>query len=562
MPHICVIGLDGGTFKIIDYLVAQGRLPNFAMFIERGSRAILKSTVPAVTPAAWSAFSTGTNPGKTGVVDFFSWLPGEQRISIVNARHVKGSRIWSAASETGNRVCVFNVPVTYPAIRINGIFISGMDAPQLDDRAVYPQEFAEELLSEIPDFCFNPDIDLSFISDNHEDPAGEFARRLHEYLQMELRTIEYLFEKEPWNLFVSVVRSTDIFQHQFMKQTEKVINGSEPVSVDDKRQAEFVFSCYEDIDAMFGRILGSIEARHGNLILMSDHGSTSLEKTVSLNKILEDAGLLTFRPQNINKSYSKSLKNRLLKMMPRDRQDQIRRLVRRIRSESWMRRHADRLMSHIDMEKTKACAIGKFGCLYINLKGRQPLGIVSGENERQAVLGEVESAMRALLDPDDGKNVVVSILRREQVYHGPELDYLPDMVIRMRDSYLGVFDNHEMDRGSAILTTENVGASNLTMEKGAHDSEGILIMYGSGIRNTDIGTAQIVDVAPTIFELMGIESLNEFDGEAITGALTTGERIISMKVPSSSGEDDLESGGYSEEDEEEIRKRLKNLGYL
>src|SRR5665648_667058 len=94
MPYVCVIGLDGGTFKIIDYLVAQGRLPNFAMFMERGSRATLKSTVPAVTPAAWSSFSTGTNPGKTGVVDFFRWTPGEQRISIVNATSVKGRHVW------------------------------------------------------------------------------------------------------------------------------------------------------------------------------------------------------------------------------------------------------------------------------------------------------------------------------------------------------------------------------------------------------------------------------------------------------------------------------------
>ncbi len=50
-------------------------------------------------------------------------------------------------------------------------------------------------------------------------------------------------------------------------------------------------------------------------------------------------------------------------------------------------------MSHINLEKTKVFVIGQFGCLYVNLKGSQPLVIVNGEDERLAVLKEVESAM-------------------------------------------------------------------------------------------------------------------------------------------------------------------------
>lgn len=565
MPHVCVIGLDGGTFRIIDYLVEKGRLPNFAMFMERGSRALLKSTVPAVTPAAWSAFYTGTNPGKTGVVDFFQWTPGEQRISLVNATNVKGRHIWSVASETGNRVCVYNVPVTYPAKQVNGIFISGMDAPHLDDRAVHPLEFRDELLSEIPDFSINSEIDFKFIASNHEDPAGEFARQLNEYLQMELRTIEFLFKKEPWNLFVSVIRSTDTFQHRFMKSVEKVIYGREPVTAEDKRRAGFVFSCYEAIDATLGRIRGSLEERDGNLILMSDHGFTSLEKTVSLNMVLEEAGLLTFRRREDKKSYSKTLKKGLLKKIPKESQNRIRRLVDRVRSESWMNRHTNHLMGHIDFEKTRAFVIGSIGCLYINTRELQPQGIVNGESERQAVLKEVESAMHALIDPDDGKNVVVSTLRREQIYHGDQLESLPDMVIETRDFYLGAFGNYEMDQDSAVLNQENINARNLPL-MGTHDSDGILIMHGADICHADIGIAQITDIAPTIFELMGIEDLKEFDGVKIKDALIADENTVPKKRSSpDTGHDDKdvsEPDVYSEDDEEEIRSRLENLGYL
>jgi predicted AlkP superfamily phosphohydrolase/phosphomutase len=557
--------LDGGTFRIIDYLVAQGRLPNFATFMERGSRATLKSTVPAVTPAAWSAFYTGTNPGKTGVVDFFQWTPGEQKISLVNATNVKGRHIWSVASETGNRVCVYNVPVTYPATKVNGVFISGMDAPHLDDRAIHPLEFRDELLSEIPDFSINSNIDFKSIARNHEDPSGEFTRQLNEYLQMELRTIEYLLKREPWNLFVSVIRSTDTFQHRFMKSAEKMIYGRDPVTAEDKRRAGFVFSCYESIDGMLGRIRGPLEERNGNLILMSDHGFTSLDKTVSLNKVLEEAGLLTFLTREDKKSYSKSLKKRLLKKIPKESQKRLRGLVDRVRSESWVNRHTNQLMGHIDFEKTRAFVIGTIGCLYVNSRERQPQGIVNGESERQAVLKEVESAMHALIDPDDGKNVVVSTLRREQIYHGEQLENLPDMVIETQDTYLGIFDNFEMDQDSAILTQEDTNARKLSL-MGTHDSDGILIMYGAGICKADIGIAQITEIAPTIFELMGIEDLKEFDGAKIADALIADKNNVPKKRPSAdAGHDDKDGSEpdvYSEDDEEEIRKRLENLGYL
>ncbi len=76
MAKTCIIGLDGGTFKVIDYLAGLGRLPNFSRLMETGSRAALMSTVPPITPAAWSSFYMGTNPGKHGSVGFFRFRSG------------------------------------------------------------------------------------------------------------------------------------------------------------------------------------------------------------------------------------------------------------------------------------------------------------------------------------------------------------------------------------------------------------------------------------------------------------------------------------------------------
>src|SRR5665811_397758 len=108
MSKVCVIGLDGGTFAVIDYLVGQKRLPNFARLMTAGSRGTLLSTTPPLTPAAWSSFFTGCNPGKTGAIGFFKFRPGTYQLEPMNAGNLQSTPIWSLASSRGKRVCVYN----------------------------------------------------------------------------------------------------------------------------------------------------------------------------------------------------------------------------------------------------------------------------------------------------------------------------------------------------------------------------------------------------------------------------------------------------------------------
>ena len=67
---VVVIGLDGGTFKLLKPLAAEGLMPNLKKILDQGSNAILESTMPPMTGTAWSTFATGKQPGKHGVYDF------------------------------------------------------------------------------------------------------------------------------------------------------------------------------------------------------------------------------------------------------------------------------------------------------------------------------------------------------------------------------------------------------------------------------------------------------------------------------------------------------------
>ena len=63
ISRLIVVGLDGQDPVLTDRFMREGILPNFSALAESGSYRRLATTFPAVSPVAWSSFSTGSNPG-------------------------------------------------------------------------------------------------------------------------------------------------------------------------------------------------------------------------------------------------------------------------------------------------------------------------------------------------------------------------------------------------------------------------------------------------------------------------------------------------------------------
>ena len=64
---LVIVGIDGGTFDIINPLFKKNKLSNLKKIKNSG---LLKSTMPPGTSVAWSSFATGNGPGKTNIYDF------------------------------------------------------------------------------------------------------------------------------------------------------------------------------------------------------------------------------------------------------------------------------------------------------------------------------------------------------------------------------------------------------------------------------------------------------------------------------------------------------------
>lgn len=76
MGRVLIVGLDGATFDVIQPLVEQDRLPNLAKMVHEGAWGAFRSTVPPISPTAWTTFATGVNPDRHGVYDFVRFKPG------------------------------------------------------------------------------------------------------------------------------------------------------------------------------------------------------------------------------------------------------------------------------------------------------------------------------------------------------------------------------------------------------------------------------------------------------------------------------------------------------
>jgi predicted AlkP superfamily phosphohydrolase/phosphomutase len=153
--RIVILGLDGMDHRLTETMLAEGKLPNFAKLREQGSFTPLGTTVPPLSPVAWSTFQTGVNPGKHNIFDFLApdrnryhaklssveirpprrtLRLGKYRIPLGKAdvRLLRKSQpFWSILGRYGIFSCIQRVPITFPPEKLRGVLLSAMCVPDL-----------------------------------------------------------------------------------------------------------------------------------------------------------------------------------------------------------------------------------------------------------------------------------------------------------------------------------------------------------------------------------------------------------------------------------------------
>jgi predicted AlkP superfamily phosphohydrolase/phosphomutase len=138
--RVIIIGMDGMNPKLVEPMMAEGKLPNFAKLKANGFYSRMSTSNPSQSPVAWTCFSTGRNPGKTGMFDFIKRDPKNYGLSLstsdieggVAKPVVTQERFWQYASEKGVPCTVVAFPITFPPDKdLNGRMLSGMGVPDI-----------------------------------------------------------------------------------------------------------------------------------------------------------------------------------------------------------------------------------------------------------------------------------------------------------------------------------------------------------------------------------------------------------------------------------------------
>jgi predicted AlkP superfamily phosphohydrolase/phosphomutase len=153
--RVVILGLDGMEPSLAERFMAEGKLPNLAGLKKEGTYARLRTTIPSISPVAWSSFMTGSEPSKHNIFDFLSrdprtYLPDLSSARIGNPKKVlslgkyniplskpeiRGMRksvpFWKILGEKGIFSTVLRVPITFPPEKFKGHLLSGMCAPDL-----------------------------------------------------------------------------------------------------------------------------------------------------------------------------------------------------------------------------------------------------------------------------------------------------------------------------------------------------------------------------------------------------------------------------------------------
>src|SRR5579885_2034675 len=204
--RVLLFGIDGLAFCVLDPMIERELLPNFARVRSEGTRGILRSTTPPMTPPAWMSIATGLLPAGHGVYDFWGYerkkegdslyegsdksdainrvatAKGERPTAYVMTHRKGGKAVWNILSEWGKQVVVANVPLTYPPEPVNGIMLSGYMAPDTRANVTYPASFKDELLRVAPDYQI--DLDPAVSGGQIGDPLAETLKMTRERLKM------------------------------------------------------------------------------------------------------------------------------------------------------------------------------------------------------------------------------------------------------------------------------------------------------------------------------------------------------------------------------------------
>jgi len=548
---VFVIGLDGATYDLIRPWAEQGELLMFARLMDEGTWGSLRSVIPPLTPPAWSSFLTGMTPGRHGVYTFLQRKPGSYSLTPFNSTFRRVPDIGTILNRQGKQVALVNVPTTYPPKPTDGLMVTGLATPGRNSGFTYPASLGEELIRR---------FDYEIERPEKYDPGLEdrFIAAVNRVEDKRLEATLWLMDQLDWSLFVVVFRGTDVLGHAMWRHMDPQHPAHEPELF--PRYGDALLKHYQRMDQAVAEICARLDSETV-LMMVSDHGFGPLYRDVYTDNVLAENGLLWIKKTPVARFRSALIK---LGISPRN----ILQLLGALRLRNLTRKLIPRnvrmavnvgmlMMNHIDWSRTKVYPLGGGSQLSVNLEGREPAGIVKPGAEYEQVCSQVQAVFQKLCDPSTEEPIVKRVWRKAEIYG----EQVSEMVPELPDLYIEWVNDQYTDVGGVGYSRGTISEP-IRGRSGGHTMRGMFLARGAGIKQGYlIEGARLVDVAPTILNVLGVSVPHAMDGRVLVDIFQdSASRVVQYQDVSMPEKQPLHV--FSDKEQQVVEDRLRDLGYI
>jgi predicted AlkP superfamily phosphohydrolase/phosphomutase len=534
--RVLAIALDAADWQLIRRFAGEGLLPNLKAIADQGAFRALENQPLYSNESPWVSLLTGCLPGKTGYWTPLRYAPRGYRVGNGGAYSFAPYQPFFALAP-GRRVTMFDLPHCgrlFPAV--DGVQVLGWGAhsPMCGGRS-QPAGLLAALRRR-----FGPHPALR-TQDRGSWWDGGRLRRLHVGLLEGVRRrgaiLRALRREHPADLSLLAFSEIHIAGHHFWHLSDPA---HPAFGRNNPPLPDLLLDIYRETDRELGRLLDGMAADENLLVFSPEGGAANcydLNSMVFLPEILfrwNFPGRTLFRSPGGDDGAAAAIAVPRIKdwpealwndhysalpphWLPRPLRGIARRaaavpgcrfpfyLLRRLGALQWQPATWYRPW----WPAMKAFALPSYGdgCIRVNLRGREPQGIVSPQGY-DALCRELSERLLALRDPRSGKPLVREVIRTRAGLAGVEAGRLPDadlVVLWERQANDMVEDTEAGRLGPAPF-----------WKTGSHQPTGFVIGLGPGIaRSAPRGQGRVVDLAPTVLELLGADADLRLDGRSL-----------------------------------------------
>jgi predicted AlkP superfamily phosphohydrolase/phosphomutase len=517
--RVLVLGIDAASPELLKRWALEGSLPNIARLLKQGRSGTLRGLDGFFIGSTWPSIYTGASPATHGFHYLQQLKPGTYEF-YQPADHglFSGDPFWRVISRAGYRVAILDAPLSAPETDLNGIQLLEWGChDSVYGFGSHPESLGRDLVSRYGMHPIGASCDATRRSAaDYIDFVDALVRGVEHKTQM----TRELLNQGGWDLFMQVFSEAHCVGHQCWHLHDPNHPAHDPQSLVDV--ADPLQRVYQAIDGGVGEILS--DAGDCPVVLFTSHG---MAHWYGLQSLLPDilVRLGVSQPESTT-DHAAAAESRF------------------VAAATWLWHHLPRSLrlrlagarellgpkttpndqAGIGVDPTRSrCFHHRHGLavagIRLNVAGREPDGILRAGQEVDEFCRSLSADLLDIIDERSGEPFVKNVLRVKELYEGPRLADLPDLVVEFNDATPTGSTAVGEGQGATIrISSPKIGVlegRNHYGRTGEHRRDGLLLVAGPDMEpGTFTGPISVLDLAPTWAAMFG-QTLPMAEGSAI-----------------------------------------------